>query len=244
MNVGFSETQFVIACLHEMFTFFENNHFQYTFTMPTQRMEAILGYDAQINLNNINLDEEIIPIFLQFKVPEYMESKNAKERGDFYNGHALPYYRIHVWPHCVSNQHNILVDFARENLYVFYCTPEFRNFDEVLHNHTVLDNTVLISCRELPHNYGSDKHVITYCPGFQYACWHSKVKRIQRTKFNLREIESYELKMGDFLDIIRNIYEKNNGLTYIKKYNDNAEAIDFLQHIFIETGIFFGILKK
>lgn len=163
MNVGFSETQFVIAYLHELFTFCENNHIQYTFTMPTQRMEAILGYDARIDIDDINPDEEINPIFLQFKVPEYMENKNAKEWGDFSDDRALPYYRIHIWPQNVSSQHNLLVDFSRRNRYVFYCTPEFRNFNQALMNHTVLDNTALIPCRDLPHNSGSDKLKLRSC---------------------------------------------------------------------------------
>lgn len=108
MQVGFSEVQYTVAFLHELFSRFDQENLPFEIKMPTQVEEGKCGYDLRIDS-----DLDFIPTFWQFKVPEYLQQDNAREFSDFNTDpdHVVPYYWINIYPNTVSEQHNRLVDF-------------------------------------------------------------------------------------------------------------------------------------
>ena len=74
------------------------------------------GYDLKLPLAGR-------PIFLQFKLSDYLEKKNAKEHRD--GVLPVPYYRMHLRPTRYSDQHNLLLDLEYAGETVFYIAPEF-----------------------------------------------------------------------------------------------------------------------
>jgi hypothetical protein len=74
------------------------------------------GYDVKIPLAGI-------PIFLQFKLSDYLKKKSAREYQTGLLG--VPYYRMHLRPLRHSDQHNLLLDLEAAGEAVFYIAPEF-----------------------------------------------------------------------------------------------------------------------
>jgi hypothetical protein len=75
-----------------------------------------VGYDVQLNRPGT-------PLFLQFKLVHQMVRGNATEarRGDF----QPPFYRMHLRPTGISDQHNSLLALEQAGNEVFYVAPAF-----------------------------------------------------------------------------------------------------------------------
>ena len=88
---------------------------------PTQYQEGQEGgYD-------IHLPFIGVPIFLQFKLSEYLKRSYAKEWSLF----RSPYYRMHLRPLRWSSQHNLLLEIEGRGNEVFYVAPEFHTQEEL-----------------------------------------------------------------------------------------------------------------
>jgi hypothetical protein len=83
-----------------------------------------VGYD-------VRFDRPGIPLFLQFKLVHQMVRGNANEakRGHF----QPPFYRMHLRPQLISDQHQSLLSLAQAGNDVFYVAPGF---------HTAMDLNV------------------------------------------------------------------------------------------------------
>lgn len=92
------------------------------------------GYDVKIPLKGI-------PIFLQFKLSDYLERTNAKEHKSGLLG--VPYYRMSLRPTRHSDQHQLLIALELSGETVFYITPEFHLSSEL--NKHYLNKQVLIN---------------------------------------------------------------------------------------------------
>lgn len=170
MKSEFSEAQFVLAFLHNLFSYYDRSSLRYTFKMPTQIEEYNVGYDAEIRLNC-----KVQPLYFQFKIAEFLSRGSAREYDDF----SKPYYRFKIWPANRSPQHNNLVQLSRENAFVVYCAPLFctiAEFDNCQHN--ILDYSIMVPCRQLPKNHGNERHFITYTYDCDFGYWHSEQESI------------------------------------------------------------------
>lgn len=74
------------------------------------------GYD-------VKLEKPGLPLFLQFKLSEYMKSKGAKEIKNYSSSLSNPYYRFALST-VNSSQHEMLYNFAHAGN-VYYCAPNF-----------------------------------------------------------------------------------------------------------------------
>lgn len=109
------------------------------------------GYDAGVQLNGV-------PLFLQFKLSDYLERQNAKEAGSM----GLPYYRMHIRSARHSDQHAMLLDLENTGEQVFYAAPMFHKpeeLNEAYLNRQVFQRSLLIkpstigSIRDLEEHY-------------------------------------------------------------------------------------------
>jgi len=100
------------------------------------------GYDLQLNRVGF-------PIFLQFKLSHRMVKSNSIEIKD----HSLltpPFFRIHLMPLKLSQQHNMLLELDNGTNEVYYVAPFFTTQAELNHHYTntsVLNNSVFIRPR-------------------------------------------------------------------------------------------------
>lgn len=102
------------------------------------------GYDVKIPIAGK-------PVFLQFKLSDYLERRNAKE---FRNGiMSAPYYRMHLRPARHSDQHQLLLDLENLGEAVFYIAPEF-HLPAELNQHYLNKRVVLNSAAFSPSDIG------------------------------------------------------------------------------------------
>ncbi|MGN8160354.1 hypothetical protein ACS8YF_16970 [Salinisphaera sp. SWV1] len=103
-------------------------------TFPSLYQEGKIGggYDVKIPLR-------ATPIFLQFKLSDYLKRSSAKENQlGLVN---VPYYRMHLRPLKHSYQHELLLNLENSGESVFYIAPEFYRPDEL--NSYYLNRSVL-----------------------------------------------------------------------------------------------------
>lgn len=231
MKSQFSETQFVVAFLHNLFSYYDQLGLRYLFTMPTQIEEYNVGYDARIQL-----DCRVQPLYFQFKISAFLSRKNAREYSDF----SGPYYRFKIWPADRSPQHNRLVHLSKDGSFVAYCAPlccTIENFYNCQHD--FLESSIMVPCGQLPENHGNERHVITYAYDCDYCYWHSEQKKFSviygpRLTKKLSRYREYK-NIIDYIDYIKYILpldEKNIESTesYMEKIKyhkfDNNEFLE------------------
>lgn len=128
MNCEFSEFQYGVSIFNEIC-----NHKKFKikgpfpFDMPSLRKEASIGYDLGL--------ESFKPIFLQFKVPEYMIKSTAKQYNDFLS----EFYRFEIRTKFTSSgksQHSLLYDLSQtKNNLVYYVAPFYYSNDDFRNYH-------------------------------------------------------------------------------------------------------------
>lgn len=173
MNCQFSETQFAFCALNELVAKLNPAHGWSMPIMPTQRAEALSGYDCQ-------LTGKVRTLFLQFKVPRKLLRTNSK----YWSFHNQPYFQFKIWPFPPCEQHNILVDLAKKDLrnQVFYCSPAFvhqSTFNTLYSKNQVLQNSIFVSCRYLPWVYSGQHHSISYTLSPRRAVMHSEPVEVE-----------------------------------------------------------------
>lgn len=118
------------------------------------------------------------PLFLQFKLSEYMKKNNSKE----WNVYNAPYYRFAIHPVPTSNQHELLLELERSRRNVYYVAPAFH--ETGLLNHAFLTSSVASkSVFVRPSVIGSlpddNKHNVVYQPHSNSGYFCSKPRKIQ-----------------------------------------------------------------
>ena len=94
-----------------------NNAFQITAApfLPSLIQEGQqFGYDVAVQFGGV-------PLFLQFKLSDFLARSNAKEA----NRLGLPYYRMHIRSASNSNQHAMLLGLESSGEAVFYAARCF-----------------------------------------------------------------------------------------------------------------------
>lgn len=122
-RISISETQFAFAFFHKYLLL--NRDPKLIFVFPTLRQEGnpnskYAGADLVINNN----------LFFQFKMPDFLRTRNAKEIYDGkLNRESRPYYRFFIKNSNPSNQFDMLKNTAKNPLNIVrYISPMFHTF--------------------------------------------------------------------------------------------------------------------
>ncbi|MBG1267855.1 hypothetical protein [Nostoc sp. WHI] len=115
------------------------------------------GYDVSIQWSSI-------PVFLQFKLSDYMTGRSNSEeiKQGLFKG---SFYRMHLRSRKHSKQHDLLLELENKKTHVYYVTPLFYKLEELNHyyaNNQILENSTFIT----PHSIGmikdDDNHHISF----------------------------------------------------------------------------------
>jgi hypothetical protein len=132
---------------------------------PSLIAEADKGFD-------ISFVPSGTPLFLQFKLADYMKTKRAK----YWSDHGRPYFRLAIHPPTGSDQHNLLRELSKREQDVYYVAPAFwreRDFNACFKSNGIIRASMCIPIADLPDLVDSQQHHITYCPGQRGFVWHS-----------------------------------------------------------------------
>lgn len=183
MEAEFRELQFAYSCTRELEiggTLFPALGLPYWTTQVEEG--KILPVDVAVG-----------GLFLQYKVPEYLKTRRARE------WHELDpdgeYYRFDVYPATLSQQHNMLRTFAKDKVGVCYASPGFHLLDDLqrFHEHReIAAHTAFIPVDGLPGNQGGKWHRIVYrLDPLQFRwCSESPAPRVMGL-FGVREMVSW-----------------------------------------------------
>lgn len=132
---------------------------------PTTRAEAKEGYDVNVNVGGIAL-------FFQFKISEYLISRNAKEAK---NGVVdPPYFRFKIYSRARSPQHQML--FALESRieeamlpgFVSYAAPLFISWNDFEHyfvGNSILEHSYYVQPSMIGPIHDDEDHTVFHKPG-------------------------------------------------------------------------------
>jgi len=117
------------------------------------------GYDARLNRPGA-------PLFLQFKLVHQMVRGNAYEatRGHF----QVPFYRMHLRPLRISDQHNSLLTLEQSGNEVYYVAPAFHTastLDAVYASKQVWNRSFRIRPRMIGPLPSNGPHHVTFTAG-------------------------------------------------------------------------------
>jgi len=198
MRVGFSELQFAYSCTRELEkgALFPSIGVPY---FPSLYEESRIGADVVFGT-------PISPVFIQYKVAEYMVRSDATYRKLF----GKKFFQFPIYPANKSPQHNLLVNLSLRQPYVYYCSSTFQSYNEFELSHisqTVVSRSIFIPVRGLPHNVGSNRHNIVFqlSPLKGYWCsdpmkielsdWDEVVADVMNKQFYINYDESFPNKL-------------------------------------------------
>ena len=137
------------------------------------------GYDVKIPIKGN-------PVFLQFKLSDYLERTSAKEHQS--GVLSVPFYRMHLRPLKHSDQHQLLLDLESSGETILYIAPEFHRPAELNHfylSRTVVDNSAAFKPSDIGSLPSNDEHYVVYRKGSSHGFRCSDdPRRVKRT--NLR----------------------------------------------------------
>lgn len=97
---------------------------------PSLIAEGYLGYDLELPIVGN-------PVFLQFKLSDYMVRSTAEGADKV----PIPHYRMHLRPLKHSKQHELLLALEKKGRKVFYAAPEFHSSEDL--NEAYLRNEMI-----------------------------------------------------------------------------------------------------
>jgi hypothetical protein len=113
------------------------------------------GFDLNLNFRSGS------PLFLQFKISNYMKSQKANEFRYF----NQPYYRFHLRSLKYSEQHELLIELESKGNFVFYAAPIFHEISELNKAYLarqVTQQTIFIQPSEIGHLPDTKEHSIVF----------------------------------------------------------------------------------
>ena len=162
------------------------------------------------------LDRPGLPLFLQFKLSDYLSRLNASEMNLFNNN---PYYRMYITKRNHSNQHQMLHELELNNDLneVFYTAPLFHKPEELNDaylNGNVSNRSLWINPSQIGLLPDDEQHYIVFdSPRNWYMCSEPK-----KMDFNV----TFE-KMND--EVVNNL--QRNGDKFTREYvNDLSSYIE------------------
>lgn len=134
---------------------------------PTQRQEGQFGgYDLEIPRNGI-------PLFLQFKLSDYLTRSNSLE----WNLHGQPYYRVFLRRRDKSDQHRLMVEWQAAGHEILYSAPVFHTQDELSARYNdarVVESSAFFRPGDIGFLQDDRQHYVTFAPGARIAFSHSE----------------------------------------------------------------------
>lgn len=139
------------------------------------------GYDAAIAILGV-------PIFLQFKLSEFMQRPTAREWAQF----GAPYYRF--WLHAPrhSRQHDLLLHLEGRGNLVFYAAPSFHTITELnaaFLRARVVGTSAFVQPSAIGPVPDSDAHSVAFQQGLRFAWLHSEPRPIELSSFGDQFLE-------------------------------------------------------
>jgi len=113
------------------------------------------GFDLNLNFKSGS------PLFLQFKMSNYMKSQRANEFRYF----NQPYYRFHLRSLKYSKQHELLIELENKGNFVCYAAPIFHEVSELNQAyiaHRVAQQSIFFQPSEIGHLPDSKEHSIVF----------------------------------------------------------------------------------
>lgn len=180
MNPDFSEFSYGYAVTEELVAFQKASVFAApVFPSLYEEGQSGGGYDVKIPIL-------CRPIFLQFKLSDYMGRTNSKEHRD--GVLSVPYYRMYLRPTKYSDQHNLLLALENSGESVFYIAPEFHlpvELNDFYLKRTVVSNSAAFSPGDIGPLPDDEEHYVVFQRGSTtaYRC-SNEPKGIQKTSLN------------------------------------------------------------
>ena len=171
-----------------------------------QEGQAGGGYDLRINRRGF-------PLFLQFKLSHKMKRNNSFEVRD-HSLLSVPFFRIHLMPLKLSQQHNMLLALDDGSNEVYYVAPFFTTQDELNAHYTntaVLNNSVMIKPSTIGALPDDDEHHIALEQNNKPAYLFSKEpKAVDGLSYSQKFLADIARKIDQEDDIIDNKIERTS----------------------------------
>lgn len=148
---------------------------------PNLIQEATLGYD-------IRIDFPAVPLFFQFKLPELMVRRSAREISIYsIPGLSVPFFRMPMMRRDQSQQHSYLLDLETSHPgSVFYATPvlaDLGHFNAAYLAGRVHEETAFFSPLDIGHLADNESHSVAYSSRLGGGWFCSEPQEIQRISF-------------------------------------------------------------
>jgi len=164
----FSEFSYGFSLSYEIMNALRPNYTGYPL-FPSLVEEAMKGFDVSFSRSGW-------PLFLQFKLSQYMTSPSALHWSDF----DAPHFRFKIHKRkrakIEERQHNRLKELSKSEPDVYYAAPLFHletEFDNAFVNDKIFMKTMFISMSDLPEITDNDDHYIVFCDD-KNLHWHSE----------------------------------------------------------------------
>lgn len=206
------------------------------------------GYDVM-------LQRPGIPLFLQFKLADYMVRNSAFE---VRNGYFMsPFYRMHIRPSRYSEQHEMLLNLESNGNEVYYCAPAFHtpeDLNDAYLNHQVKNRSLWLRPSAIgPLPDARDHHVAFQVPGTHHFCSEPRKLDVKGDfeEFTKHILSAYKQRGHKALskdsllklaDTMKSISIKRRDISYKAKQRSEAElesrhplvSISFYAHVFFD----------
>jgi hypothetical protein len=169
MRTDFSEFSFGYALTHEITNAF-SSVLRAAPVFPSLLEEGRDGgYDLQFDIG--------FPLFLQFKLCEYMMRPSAQEWSSF----SQPYYRFTIRARKNSKQHDMLLALERQYGLVYYSVPAFQTTEDLntfFFSQMIIPHVLFLKPSSVGNIIDDDEHNVAFNKDMTRAYCFSKPKEI------------------------------------------------------------------
>jgi hypothetical protein len=174
---------------------------------PSLREEYRKGYDILFNTT-------VAPIYLQYKVAEFMQTRKANHWHIFND----KYYKFDIYHPSKSPQHNLLKELSKTNDHVYYCSSAIFKYDDFTRYHLskqIYRNSVFINFNQLP--IITDKHTIIFNKSRTKGYFCSEPKEILLSNKVLEEsdILLHKLAETNFYNTVQDTFSLLTSKDYV-----------------------------
>lgn len=219
--------------------------------IPNLREEGKVNYDLKVTWG--------IPIFIQFKLSEYIKVLSSRVR-EFRDGiYAEPFYRFDLRTYKDELQHNMLVELNNSGEVVSYIAPIFHkldNFNNFYRNRQIIDNSIIIEPKVIDY-CDNERHYISFISqndfhvfsepkkfegNFDFKIFRENIlkKLYRNAEQGIRLDEGYwqhlEYVMKSIISSTRYVYNQER-----LPFNKDApviERVNFLSRVYFNTEMF------
>lgn len=247
MKCEFSESSYAFSLVSELVRTGELGSIVAAPIAPSTHEEGKEGYD-------IKLFRKGKPLFLQFKIPDYIVQKRSSSTSPY----DSPFYRVKMWNRQVSDQHNVLKKLSDANPgTVFYVAPTFHElgkFNLFYMSSSMAKNSAFFSLNNLPFIKDDDDHHIYYTEPGEYfsakACFCSEPKNVdgfgfESVKTLISQLEAVDI--DDFckttLIMFREYIGDDESIPSIRPFDDNLSPYYALQDYLLAFGVSLLFIK-